>query len=157
MYELADRRLGDAGFAWYEISNWARPGAESRHNLAYWLGRPWEAVGPGAHAFDGVTRRWNAGRLDAYLGALLAPGGGRPGLPPGGVDADAPTNHEGTAAILALRTRSGIPAAGAGMLAIAATVAWGLDTGLLERTLDDRVALTVRGRLLSDELFVRLA
>ena len=43
-----------AGWRGYEISNWARPGHESRHNLVYWERRPYEAVGPGAHAFDGV-------------------------------------------------------------------------------------------------------
>ncbi len=46
MYELADRRLAAAGFGWYEISNWARPGHRSRHNLAYWARVPYEAVGP---------------------------------------------------------------------------------------------------------------
>ena len=46
-------RLAEAGLRGYEISNWARPGHESRHNLAYWERRPYEAVGPGAHAFDG--------------------------------------------------------------------------------------------------------
>ena len=156
MYELADRRLRDAGFAWYEISNWARPGAESRHNLAYWLGRPWEAVGPGAHAFDGVTRRWNAARLDAYIVALLAPDAGPSRLPPGGVDLDTSTTPEGAAAILALRTRSGLPATGAGTPAIRATIAWGLDNALLERGQNDSVTLTLLGRLLSNELFVRL-
>ena len=55
MYELADQRLAAAGFEWYEISNWARPGQRSRHNLAYWQGQAWEAVGPGAHAFDGAA------------------------------------------------------------------------------------------------------
>ena len=59
-----------AGYAWYELSNWARPGRESRHNLAYWTRRPYEAVGPGAHAFDGATRRWNAARLNGWLAAL---------------------------------------------------------------------------------------
>ncbi|MEO8468323.1 MAG: radical SAM protein, partial [Chloroflexota bacterium] len=53
MYEHAVARLAAAGFDGYEISNWARPGHESRHNLAYWMRRPHEAVGPGAHAFDG--------------------------------------------------------------------------------------------------------
>ena len=61
-----------AGFRGYEISNWARPGHESRHNLAYWRREPYEAVGPGAHAFDGAVRRWNAARLDGYLAALAA-------------------------------------------------------------------------------------
>ena len=72
--------LADAGFRGYEISNWARPGHESRHNLAYWQRRPHEAVGPGAHAFDGLTRRWNAARLDGYV-AALADGRLRRGAP----------------------------------------------------------------------------
>src|SRR6185295_18729646 len=76
MYELADERLGAAGFDWYEVSNWARPGHRSRHNLAYWQGDTWESVGPGAHAFDGRTRRWNAARLDRYIEALLPSEGG---------------------------------------------------------------------------------
>ena len=85
-YRLAVDRLGAAGFRGYEISNWARPGHESRHNLVYWRREPYEAVGPGAHAFDGSMRRWNAARLDGYL-AALAPGSGgaRRVLPPGGV------------------------------------------------------------------------
>ena len=49
------------------------PGHESRHNAMYWERRPFEAVGPGAHAFDGATRRWNAARLDGYLAALTPP------------------------------------------------------------------------------------
>ena len=85
-YGLAVDRLAAAGFRGYEISNWARPGHESRHNLAYWLRRPYEAVGPGAHAFDGSVRRWNAARLDGYLAALLPPDGAEPRLPPGGAD-----------------------------------------------------------------------
>ena len=90
-YELAVDRLAAAGFRGYEISNWARPGHESRHNLAYWRRRPYEAVGPGAHAFDGATRRWNAARLDGYLAALAPPDGCAPRLPPGGAETlDAP-------------------------------------------------------------------
>ena len=80
---IASPRPASSG---YEISNWARPGHESRHNLAYWQRRPYEAVGPGAHAFDGATRRWNAARLDGYLAALTPTDGGRPRLPPGGVE-----------------------------------------------------------------------
>jgi coproporphyrinogen III oxidase-like Fe-S oxidoreductase len=94
-YGLAVERLGSAGLRGYEISNWARPGHESRHNLVYWRREPYEAVGPGAHAFDGSRRRWNAARLDGYLAALApaegeasglaSPGGGSPAeLPSGG-------------------------------------------------------------------------
>ena len=71
-------RLKEARFHGYEISNWARPGHESRHNLTYWGRLPYEAVGPGAHAFDGVTRRWNAARLDGYVAALTPADGSPP-------------------------------------------------------------------------------
>ena len=102
-YRLAVERLGTAGFRGYEISNWGRPGHESRHNLAYWSREPYEAVGPGAHAFDGSVRRWNAARLDGYLAALALAGRWRAAaLPPGGteaIDTDA-------AAVEAVPTRS---------------------------------------------------
>ena len=77
-YHHAVVRLAEAGFRGYEISNWARPGHESRHNLTYWERRSHEAVGPGAHAFDGATRRWNAARLDGYVAALTPSDGSRP-------------------------------------------------------------------------------
>ncbi|HVL52892.1 MAG TPA: coproporphyrinogen-III oxidase family protein, partial [Vitreimonas sp.] len=83
-YTVATDRLEAAGFRGYEISNWARPGHESRHNRTYWERRPHEAVGPGAHAFDGRARRWNAARLDRYAAALTPADGSRPRLPPGG-------------------------------------------------------------------------
>ena len=67
MYHVAFHRLAEAGYHGYELSNWARPGHESRHNRLYWERRPVEAVGPGAHAFDGAVRRWNAARLDGYV------------------------------------------------------------------------------------------
>lgn len=158
MYELADTRLAEAGYEWYEISNWARPGHASRHNLGYWQGRAWEAAGPGAHAFDGVTRRWNAGRLDAYIAALEPADGAPPRLPPGGHDsivAD-PRASEAEAAMLALRMRSGVPVSALERPSIGAALAWAVDERLLERTADDRLALTLRGRLLSNEVFIRL-
>jgi oxygen-independent coproporphyrinogen-3 oxidase len=151
MYEVADRRLAAAGLTWYEISNWARPGHESRHNLAYWQGGSWEAVGPGAHAFDGVTRRWNAARLDAYLAALAPRDGGPPRLPPGGAEPSDPAIRAREGAITALRTRQGVPASAVD----ADTLRWGLDAGLLQLA-GDRTALTLRGRLLSNEVFARL-
>ena len=158
MYELADVRLAREGFQWYEISNWARAGHASRHNLGYWQGHTWEAVGPGAHAFDGVTRRWNAARLDGYVAALLPADGAPPQLPPGGQDsiaADARAT-EAEAAILALRMRTGIPASALDRPSLGPALAWALDTRLLERTAEHRLALTLSGRLLSNELFVRL-
>lgn len=56
---MAHERLGQAGFEHYEVSNFALPGRRARHNSAYWLGVPYAAIGPSAHAFDGSVRSWN--------------------------------------------------------------------------------------------------
>jgi oxygen-independent coproporphyrinogen-3 oxidase len=56
-YDHACERLAAEGFEHYEISNWARPGFRSRHNLKYWRRAPYLGLGAGAHSFDG-TRRW---------------------------------------------------------------------------------------------------
>lgn len=59
-----------AGMVHYEISNFARPGFEARHNSSYWQGAPYLGLGAGAHSFDGTNRRWiNAPDLGAYLKA----------------------------------------------------------------------------------------
>lgn len=174
-YRVTVERLAAAGFRGYEISNWGRPGHESRHNLAYWRRLPYEAVGPGAHAFDGAVRRWNAARLDGYLGALVPADGGPPTAPPGGSE---PVDAEGAAAesaILALRLDTGLSVAEAEAPGspLAAHLAWALEAGLLERFAavggasaggagaggvdgEPRVRLTLDGRLLSNELFSRL-
>ena len=49
-YEIADELFAKAGLTWYEVSNWARPGYESRHNLGYWRNVDWAGLGPGAHS-----------------------------------------------------------------------------------------------------------
>jgi putative oxygen-independent coproporphyrinogen III oxidase len=156
MYELADARLAAAGLAWYEISNWARPGHESRHNLAYWSGASWEAVGPGAHAFDGETRRWNAARLEGYLAALVPGNGTAASLPPGGDDPAEAGTGEREAAILALRMSSGLPSEALEQPGLAAGLSWAIETALLDRTSEERLVLTQAGRLLSNEVFTRL-
>jgi oxygen-independent coproporphyrinogen-3 oxidase len=154
-YRHAVERLAAAGFRGYEISNWARPGHESRHNLAYWRRRPHEAVGPGAHAFDGRTRRWNAARLDAYV-AALTPDDGVPGLPPGGEETPDPAAARGEAIVLALRTDRGVTLEEAAEPPLAGVHRWGVDTGLLDVTPEGRLVLTTRGRLLGNELFSQL-
>ena len=153
-YALADAALEGAGMPWYELSNWAFPGAASRHNLAYWERRPYEAVGPGAHAFDGSRRRWNAARLDGWLGALT-PAPGRPAmLPPGDSEVIDATTAAAEELILGLRTAHGVARGQA--LARAEAMAWAYEAGLVEETPGERVRLTLRGRLLSNELFARL-
>jgi oxygen-independent coproporphyrinogen-3 oxidase len=152
MYELADELLGAAGFGWYELSNWARPGRGSRHNLAYWTGAAYEAVGPGAHAYDGaLTRRWNAANLDGYLAALA---GGV--LPPGASERLDSATAAAERAILRLRTVEGVAVAQDGDPTLRTALAWGRSVGLLEPTAVGGLRLTLKGRLLSNELFVRL-
>jgi len=158
-YALAVERFAAAGFRGYEISNWARPGHESRHNLVYWRRRSYEAVGPGAHAFDGVTRRFNAARLDGYVRALVPTDGTAPALPPGGAEVIDARTADVEATILALRLDDGLALDDAESGMLAPHLAWAHGAGLLERTdraAGPRVRLTTRGRLLSNELFARL-
>ena len=69
-YEMAQEALGAAGYHHYEISNWARPGFESKHNLKYWRREPYLGFGAGAHSFSGTERWANAHDAAAYVGAV---------------------------------------------------------------------------------------
>jgi oxygen-independent coproporphyrinogen-3 oxidase len=148
---LTDELASRAGLRRYEIANLARPGFESRHNLLYWRRRPYLALGPGAHASDGaLVRSWNAARLDGYLAALAE---GR--LPPGGSERVEPPTARAEVAMLGLRLSDGIEAGLAGQAEIAPALAWARERGLAE-DLAGRTRLTQQGRLLADEVFLRL-
>jgi oxygen-independent coproporphyrinogen-3 oxidase len=69
-YEMAQRALGAAGYHHYEISNWAKPGFESQHNLKYWRREPYLGFGAGAHSFSGTERWANAHDAAAYVAAI---------------------------------------------------------------------------------------
>ena len=73
-YELR-RRLTAAGFAQYEVSNYARPGYESRHNSRYWDRTPYLGLGPAAHSFDGSRRRWNVSSVEEYCKGMAGAAG----------------------------------------------------------------------------------
>jgi oxygen-independent coproporphyrinogen-3 oxidase len=153
MYALVDHRVSAAGFSWYEISNWARPGRESRHNLAYWTGLAYEGVGPGAHAYDGGrVRRWNGARLDAYIAAL---GSEAAALPPGGAEILSTDVARAERAILGLRLARGLDAAVAHQPALRPGLQWAHRNGLAEETAGS-LRLTLRGRLLGNAVFERL-
>ena len=66
-YKLLRERLLDSGYEHYEISNFAREGRRSKHNLMYWSGKPYLGLGPSAHSFDGTRRSWNVSSLPKYL------------------------------------------------------------------------------------------
>jgi oxygen-independent coproporphyrinogen-3 oxidase len=69
-YEMAQEALGAAGYHHYEISNWAKPGFESKHNLKYWRREPYLGFGAGAHSFSGTERWANAHDAAAYVTAV---------------------------------------------------------------------------------------
>ncbi len=142
-YELADGLLAQAGFDWYEVSNWSRPGGECRHNLGYWNGGEWWGAGPGAHGYVGSTRWWNVKHPNAYAQALAD--GRLPVADFEDLDADATHTED---VMLRLRLRYGLPF---GRLSdrerVRAQTAVG--DGLLWVDAD-RLVLTDRGRLLAD-------
>lgn len=63
-------RLEQAGFIHYEISNFARPEKESKHNSNYWKGHTYLGIGPSAHSFNGTERQWNVANNNTYLHAI---------------------------------------------------------------------------------------
>jgi oxygen-independent coproporphyrinogen-3 oxidase len=85
-YEAACATLAAGGYAHYEVSNWAKSGHASRHNLTYWRRGRYLGLGAGAHEFDGTVRRWNVDGVPAYLEAIRGrrrPTGGEERLDPG--------------------------------------------------------------------------
>lgn len=143
-YQLATDRLGAAGYEWYEISNWARPGHECRHNLLYWTGGEYLAIGCAAHGHRAGRRFWNLRTPERYVAAIEA--GRSPEAAGEELDADG-RRVEGLQ--LAIRTRDGVPAA-----EVPDEVVVELE-GLVERA-GDRVVLTREGRLLANEVAIRL-
>ncbi len=140
-YELADDLLTAAGLANYEVSNWARPGHECRHNLLYWSGDDYLGFGCAAHSHRGGRRWWNVRTPERYVAAVAS---GRSTEAAGEELAPDARRVEGLQ--LSLRTRTGVP----------------LDAldgddlpGLVEQT-GDRWVLTRRGRLLANEVALRL-
>jgi putative oxygen-independent coproporphyrinogen III oxidase len=152
-YARADSILEAAGYRWYEVSNWARPGEECRHNQLYWRGGDYLAIGCAAHGHTDGRRWWNVRTPERYLGAIGAgedPGGGEEILEP---DVRAEETFS-----LELRTREGARLAGsAGVrgsdldLLVADLAA----AGLLVRE-HDTVVLTPVGRLMANDLTARL-
>jgi oxygen-independent coproporphyrinogen-3 oxidase len=153
MYERACERLGEAGLAQYEISNFARAGAESKHNLRYWRREPYLGVGLDAssmlRAGEDVVRSTTVGDLREYLD----------GAAPVEVVALSPDRQHEEAWFLGLRLNAGVEVAavdaefGTERVSAAMDTAWQLaQDGLLE-AVDGRVRLTAQGRLLSNEVF----
>ncbi len=69
-YEIMIEELKAAGFDNYEFSNFSKPGYFSRNNTAYWFGKPYLGIGPSAHSFNGIHRKWNVSNNSLYLKAI---------------------------------------------------------------------------------------
>ncbi len=140
-YELADDLLTAAGLANYEVSNWARPGHECRHNLLYWRQQDYRGFGCAAHSHRAGRRWWNLRTPERYIAAV------RDGqtTEAAGESLDAATRRfEGLE--LSLRTTDGVPV----------DALDGDDLpGVVERV-GDRWVLTRRGRLMANDVAVRL-
>jgi oxygen-independent coproporphyrinogen-3 oxidase len=133
-YELAVERLARMGIERYEISNFARPGFESRHNLKYWRREPYLGFGADAHSFDGAMRWQNPESAAEYVGGFAPP-------------ARVPSDPTAERFFLGLRLREGVPSG-----EFPEVIDRFEREGLLERS-DGHVRLTPRGVLLSNEVF----
>lgn len=156
-YELAEDLLGRCGYRHYEISNWAKPGKECRHNLTYWRNQPYLGAGVAAHSYLCGHRLANTASLDKYLAGLS----GQAPLPPEMDETISPELELAETVILGLRRCEGID-----INAISHDL--GIDAGtryqkpleemtvagLLEQA-GGHTRLTRRGRLLGNEVFWR--
>ncbi len=169
MYLMAEVQTAEAGYRHYEISNWAIPGRESRHNLLYWRNRPFLGVGPGAHSYLDGHRFHNLRSPREYIRRLEF---GEPRAQPGGRIFDGIPVVEGAEPVdrrlemaetmmMGLRLDTGIePALFAARFGGPPGEVYGEiieeleDDGLLEAG-SERIVLTPRGRLLGNEVFSR--
>ncbi|WP_335991844.1 radical SAM family heme chaperone HemW [Glycomyces sp. MUSA5-2] len=142
-YLAAEAALSAAGFSWYEVSNWARNDtARCRHNLLYWEGGHWWGAGPGAHSHLPGVRWWNHKHPSTYGTALAE------GLPVAGHERLTDDDRYLERVLLLTRLASGLPLAELrpeGRAAAERVAAEGLAD-----IRDDRLVLTLRGRLLAD-------
>lgn len=149
-YELTEEMLTEAGYGWYEISNWSKTESlQSNHNLAYWMGQDWWGYGPGAHSHLGAVRWWNQKHPLSYskkLEAKVSPAAGREQLLPETASLER--------VLLESRTSAGMSIADLVALEPSAKqkvpqlIADGLIQG--DRALKGQLVLTVQGRLLAD-------
>jgi oxygen-independent coproporphyrinogen-3 oxidase len=138
-YEIATERLKRIGIERYEISNFAKPGHESRHNLKYWRREPYLGFGADAHSFDGMFRWQNPETAAEYVAAYQAPER---------TLADA----RGEKWFLGLRLREGVEMGSEESGEFADVVERMVSDGLAERA-GTRLRLTDRGILMSNEIF----
>lgn len=170
MYEWSQRRLAKTAYRQYEISNWALPGEECRHNLVYWQNGEWLAFGPGAHGHWGGFRFadvYSPRRYIELVGQATAVSGDPAGVLAAMpqvtfVDPQSEALQMADTAILALRLNEGLDVAGFERrfgrtleAVYGPVIAQFTENGFVEHA-NGHLRLTDRGRYLANELFVRL-
>ena len=136
MYDYLCERLKEAGFVHYEVSNFALPSYEAKHNSRYWDGTPYIGIGAGAHSYVGNVRSWNPDDLEAYIKGVTGYG-----LQ---VTRESETLSEtdryNERIMLGLRTNKGVERG-----AIKKDVKAHIEAGLLQETEDGNIVATQQG------------
>ena len=153
MYDVLIDKLSEAGLAQYEISNFAKPGFESRHNSSYWNETPYLGVGPSAHSYNLSTRSWNVSNVSQYVKSIS-----KGILPLEEEQIDVITRYNDLITT-ALRTKEGIH-----LNALQEDYAQYLleqssefiKEGTMIKTNDNRLALTRKGYYISDAIMAEL-
>ena len=147
-YLLADEKFIQAGFDWYELSNWSKKGSECRHNLAYWNGDNWWGLGAGAHSHVDGRRFWNVKHPAAYTQKVIESGNPMH-------DQELLTRDEARSEEIMLQIRL---AKGLSLSALSESEAKSLPTFLAEGYLlpnaweNGQVVLSKTGRLMADRI-----
>ena len=146
-YLIADREFTKHGFSWYELSNWAKPGSECKHNLAYWRGDNWWGLGPGSHSHIDGERFWNIKHPNTYRNAL------KEGSPIAGREVLTAEDIENERVMLEIRLPSGIDKASLKSAQLDQVNQY-LEGGELDKSAwqNGRIALTANGRLVADRI-----
>ena len=153
MYDVLIDKLSEAGLAQYEISNFAKPGFESRHNSSYWNETPYLGVGPSAHSYNLLTRSWNVSNVSQYIKSIS-----KDILPFEEELIDDITRYNDLVTT-ALRTKKGIllnTLQGDFSRYILEQSSGFIKEGMIMKTTDNRLALTRKGYYISDAIMAEL-
>ncbi|MBK8575833.1 MAG: radical SAM family heme chaperone HemW [Elusimicrobia bacterium] len=150
MYELTADLLESAGYVHYEISNFAHPGFECRHNLRYWRNQECLGAGTSSAGYDGIRRRTNTDDLSIYLSSVE-----KNGVPDSESLELSPAQREGENLMLGLRLKEGALLTPAGQALYGKSLDRHVRDGLLNRK-GDRYYPTRKGWRLSNRIFVDL-
>lgn len=147
-YLMADQAFTNAGFYWYELSNWAKDNSKSRHNLSYWLGDNWLGIGPGAHSHIDGERYWNVKHPTLYKEKIE-----KGQLPIADSEILDSNQIESERLMLSIRLTSGIETKSLNMKQITDLSGY-VESGHLNHSdwQQGRATLTLNGRLIADRI-----